>query len=213
MKDAGRVMEDDFIESLDRADDAMTAWLGKLKIAAVEGVSRLMALGQTLGAFLKGAFAGEDGGVDWKKILGQMILPLQMMEDFRPDWSGGIEAAGDKVAELDAEKEKADEQRRAKREERDKQDQDRRRRAFEASERDPEGRQGAARGGSMAASRAPSADELRRIGANFLGAGRAQPNTAEQQIAKASAESAKIAKESLTVLQRIEQKDSGGARF
>jgi hypothetical protein len=82
------------------------------------------------------------------------------------------------------------------------------------------------------ASRATSADELRRIGANFLGAGRAQPNTAEQriganflgagraqpntaeqQIAKASAESAKIAKESLTVLQRIEQKDSGGARF
>ena len=194
MKDAGRVMEDDFIESLDRADDVMNTFGQRLKIFAAEGISRLMDLGRTIGAFFKGTFTNEKG-------------------EFGFDLSRGIQAAGDKVAEIDAEKEKADEVRRAKREERDKQDEDRRRRAFEASERDPEARQAAARGGSMAASRAPSADELRRIGANFLGAGRAQPNTAEQQIAKASAESAKIAKESLTVLQRIEQKDSGGARF
>jgi hypothetical protein len=194
MKDAGRVMEDDFIESLDRADDAMNTWLGKLRIFTVDAISNVVALGRVWWATFSN-FWTDDGG-----------LAI-------PSFSRAIQGAMDEVAAMDAEKEKADEQRRAKREERDKQDQDRRRRAFEASDRDPEARQAAARGGSMAASRAPSADELRRIGANFLGAGRAQPNTAEQQIAKASAESAKIAKESLTVLQRIEQKDSGGARF
>jgi pyruvate/2-oxoglutarate dehydrogenase complex dihydrolipoamide acyltransferase (E2) component len=191
----------------------MNTWLGKLRIATVEGVSRLMALGQTLGAFLKGAFAGEDGGVDWKKILGQMILPLQMMEDFRPDWSGGIEAAGDKVAELDAEKDQADEQRRAKRERQEKQDQDRRRRAFEASEREAGekagGRAGAPR---MAQDAAVRADDLRRIGANVMGSGRIGGQSKEELIAKATQATAQSAEQTAQILARMER-DGGGAIF
>lgn len=173
MQAAGRVMDEDFIDALDAADDTMSAFFSQMKIRVAEGIRDLQTLGQTAWAAVKAAFSGDDGGIDWKKVAGQLFLPLQAMEDFRPDYTGAIEAAGDKLAEIDAEEDKRAEDRAKKRADREERDQNRLRKIFDASQRgedgsDPAKPDAAARAGRVTSDRIRF-DDQRRMGANIAG--------------------------------------------
>jgi hypothetical protein len=207
MKQAGRVMDEDFIGRLDDSEDRIQAFWQRTQIGVTEWAAHWWNAVKSIGAAMKQHFVDE--------LISPLVpegeeapKPTTLREKIQANIDQGLDEMEARSAE-----------RRARREAREGQDQKRRRLVFEAGEREAGEREAREKAGRpagaprMVREAALRVDDLRRVGANALGSGRIGGQSKEDQIARATADAARNTAALVRLAEENRMNGGGGAIF